>query len=122
MAHRFMKNRPTSYLRNLFVSVFLFLAVLGLFSYGIASVQKDIEKNEMETLQSAITRDITRCYAQEGTYPESLSYLVKHYGLTYNSEKYYIDYQPLGANLMPDVTIIQKGGKHSWVFDILKNI
>ncbi|MCB5577777.1 MULTISPECIES: hypothetical protein [Dorea] len=64
----------------------------------------------METLQSAVTRDITRCYAQEGTYPESLAYLKKHYGLTYDSSKYFVDYQPLGANIMPDVTIIRKGG------------
>ena len=95
MSRRFIKNRQTSYLRNVLISIALFLAVFGFFSYGIVSVQKDMEKNEMETLQSAVTRDITRCYAQEGTYPESLTY---------------VDYQPLGANIMPDVTIIRKGG------------
>ena len=97
MSRRFIKNRQTSYLRNVLISIALFLAVFGFFSYGIVSVQKDMEKNEMETLQSAVTRDVTRCYAQEGTYPESLA-------------KYFVDYQPLGANIMPDVTIIRKGG------------
>ena len=110
MSRRFIKNRQTSYLRNVLISIALFLAVFGFFSYGIVSVQKDMEKNEMETLQSAVTRDITRCYAQEGTYPESLTYLKKHYGLSYDSSKYFVDYQPLGANIMPDVTIIRKGG------------
>ena len=104
MSRRFIKNRQTSYLRNVLISIALFLAVFGFFSYGIVSVQKDMEKNEMET------RDVTRCYAQEGTYPESLAYLKKHYGLTYDSSKYFVDYQPLGANIMPDVTIIRKGG------------
>lgn len=85
MSRRFIKNRQTSYLRNVLISIALFLAIFGFFSYGIVSVQKDMEKNEMETLQSAVTRDITRCYAQEGTYPESLAYLKKHYGLTYDS-------------------------------------
>ena len=48
MSRRFIKNRQTSYLRNVLISIALFLAVFGFFSYGIVSVQKDIEKNEME--------------------------------------------------------------------------
>ena len=122
MSRRFIKNRQTSYLRNVLISIALFLAVFGFFSYGIVSVQKDMEKNEMETLQSAVTRDITRCYAQEGTYPESLAYLKKHYGLTYDSSKYFVDYQPLGANIMPDVTIIRKGGGNYCVLNVRENI
>lgn len=50
MSRRFIKNRQTSYLRNVLISIALFLAVFGFFSYGIVSVQKDMEKNEMETL------------------------------------------------------------------------
>lgn len=122
MSRRFIKNRQTSYLRNVLISIALFLAIFGFFSYGIVSVQKDMEKNEMETLQSAVTRDITRCYAQEGTYPESLAYLKKHYGLTYDSSKYFVDYQPLGANIMPDVTIIRKGGGNQCVLNVRENI
>lgn len=110
MSRRFIKNRQTSYWRNLLISALLFLAVFGIFWYGTISVQKDMEHNEMDTLKSAITRDITRCYALEGSYPESLDYLKKHYGLTYDASKYLVDYQPLGANIMPDVTVIRKGG------------
>ena len=53
-------------------------------------------------------RGITHCYAIEGTYPDSLEYLIENYGLIYDEGHYYIDYQPLGSNLMPDVTIIQR--------------
>ena len=36
------------------------------------------------------------------------TYLTDHYGLTYNSDYYYIDYQYIGSNLRPDVTIIER--------------
>ena len=39
----------------------------------------------METLQSAVTREYHPLLcARKATYPESLTYLKKHYGLTYD--------------------------------------
>lgn len=43
-----------------------------------------------------------------GTYPPDINYLTDHYGLTYDSDYYYIDYQYIGSNLRPDVTIIER--------------
>ena len=55
---------------------------------------------------SAVLRSAVSCYAFEGTYPESLSYLKEHYGVTWNEDKYVVDYETIGANLMPSVTVI----------------
>lgn len=52
---------------------------------------------------------IVYCYATEGTYPESLEDLKAHYGLTYDEDLFFVDYQTVGANIYPDVTIIEKG-------------
>ena len=73
-----------------------------------SSVSSRTDEEEMRTLQTAVMRGITHCYAIEGTYPDSLEYLIENYGLIYDEGHYYIDYQPLGSNLMPDVTIIQR--------------
>ena len=56
-----------------------------------------------------------QCYALEGFYPEDLTYLKEHYGLTYDSEKYVVSYEVIGSNLMPDVSVISldKGGNGS---------
>ena len=51
---------------------------------------------------------ICHCYSVEGVYPESLEYLKENYGLTYNEDLFYVDYRTTGANLIPDVTIIEK--------------
>lgn len=93
------------------VSFLLFLLVLICFWIGISKMQNKIDAEGLTTLQNAVTRCITRCYAEEGFYPESLSYLKEHYGLYYDETKYFIDYQPLGSNVMPDVTVLQRGGK-----------
>ena len=74
--------------------------------------QEKMDQEEMQTLQNAITRNVTTCYTLEGSYPQSLGYLKKHYGLHYDENKYFVDYQPLGANIMPDITIIRKEADH----------
>ena len=59
-------------------------------------------------LEKAIDRSITQCYALEGVYPDNLAYLEQEYGLTYNKEHFFVDYQYIGSNLRPDITIIER--------------
>lgn len=61
---------------------------------------------QQESLETALSRSIAQCYAVEGMYPPSLNYLKEHYGLTYDESKFLIDYQSIGANLMPEVVIL----------------
>ena len=39
---------------------------------------------------------------------ESLDYLKEHYGITYDPEKYIVDYEIIGSNLMPDVKVFAR--------------
>lgn len=66
------------------------------------------QSGNYQILENALNRSITQYYALEGSYPPSLSYLVENYGLLYDSEQYFIDYQYIGSNLRPDVTIIER--------------
>lgn len=93
----------TSYLPVLFL-----VAVLAVFIAFSDSFTQSNTAHEKEVLQKALDRSITQCYALEGSYPASLSYLEEHYGLTYNDEHFFIDYQYIGGNLRPDVTIIER--------------
>ena len=65
---------------------------------------------QQESLETALARDITHCYAVEGFYPPSLSYMEEHYGLTYDKDLFFVDYQPIGSNIRPDVTVISRKG------------
>lgn len=108
MAHRFEMRKRDSSARNLIISLAVFVIIAVCFWCAADSVSDRTQAEERMLLEAALNRSITHCYAIEGTYPESLEYLTKNYGLTYDENKFYIDYQPLGADIMPDVTVIEK--------------
>lgn len=90
------------------LSLLLLIVVLVLFVAGLNSIQSSNEAEQAKLLEKSVTRSITACYALEGAYPPDIDYLAEHYGLVYDEEQYFIDYQYIGANLRPDVTIIKR--------------
>lgn len=82
------------------------ILILLLFLRGIQSVSDTTIAKQQESLETALSRSIAQCYAVEGMYPPSLNYLQEHYGLSYDKNKFLIDYQSIGANLMPEVVVL----------------
>lgn len=92
---------PRIKLIYLICPVIFIIFILSLSAVGNSTVSR-----QKESLETALNRDIIHCYAVEGFYPPSLSYVEEHYGLTYNKDLFFIDYQPIGSNIRPDVTIL----------------
>lgn len=92
-------------------SAMFFVAMILIFLIGISYTEKSSVERQEAALQSAMERNIVHCYALEGFYPPSLSYIKEHYGLTYDKELFIVDYQPIGSNIYPDFTIIYRGEK-----------
>ncbi len=90
-----------------FLPLIMGIAVIAIFLAGVNYVSRSSLDGQQESLEKAISRDVAQCYAVEGTYPPNMDYLVDHYGLTYNEELFYVDYQPIGSNIYPDITIIR---------------
>ncbi len=91
-----------------YIPILLLVIVLAIFIGFSDSFSSSNIEHEREVLENALERSITQCYALEGTYPTDLAYLQENYGLTYNKDHFYIDYQYIGGNLRPDVTIIER--------------
>jgi hypothetical protein len=109
--NRFEKNNISRLSGIIYLLPLLaFLLLFILFYKGINSVSATNVEKQRESLEAALNRSITQCYAVEGVYPPSLEYIKEHYGLLYDEELFYVDYQPIGSNIMPDVTIIQRTG------------
>ncbi|MDD2972236.1 MAG: hypothetical protein PHE02_08935 [Lachnospiraceae bacterium] len=107
--NRFGKNNSIfHHLKMINLPIIAFIILVVLFLRGINSISATTTEKQKESLQNAVYRSIVQCYAVEGTYPPSLDYLAEHYGLTYDTDQFFIDYQPIGSNLMPDVTILSK--------------
>lgn len=111
MSHRFGSEQGHGSFKNMLISLIGFIIIIGLFIFGLSRVSSGNDDRAAETLSLAISRNVARCYTLEGSYPESLSYLKEHYGLSYDETRFTIDYQPLGRNIMPDITIIDREAK-----------
>lgn len=110
--NRFSKPKLKDRLSGSFsISVIIFVAVIGVFLFGISSISGSSVANDKQLLEDAVQRDIIHCYSVEGSYPENVAYMESHYGLTYDKNKFIIDYEYIGANIMPQVQIINKQGK-----------
>lgn len=83
------------------------VCIVVLFLFGVNYINTSSLDKQQESLENAISRDIAQCYAVEGVYPPNLEYITEHYGLTYNEDLFFVDYQPIGGNIFPDVTIIR---------------
>ncbi len=97
------KINPFKYL-PLILSIF----IITVFCISTGKMAEDNTRRDKDVLERALNRGITQCYALEGTYPPNLEYLTENYGLIYDKNQYYIDYQYIGSNLRPDYTIIER--------------
>ncbi len=107
-------NRPglkKRIMESMNFSVFFFVIVIAAFLFGISFISSTSSKDQTKILTDAVSKDIIHCYAVEGYYPPNLKYIEEHYGLTYDKERYFIDYVPIGDNIMPSVTIVEIGKK-----------
>lgn len=106
---RFDTGKHSSFLRNMLLSILLFIGIILIFYLGIQNLTKTSEKEQENTLRSAITESAVHCYAVNGYYPENLDTLIRDYGIVYDKEHFFVDYQPQGENIMPEITVIRKG-------------
>lgn len=110
---RFHAKNDSFSIKNQLLSIVLFLGIVAMFLGGISTLSKLSSRQESETLRLALVRGAVSCYALNGYYPESLEDLTYEYGITYDREQFLVDYQPQGANIMPEIIVIQKGGDDS---------
>ena len=90
------------------IPVLFSAAVLVLAVLGVANLSRGSQSEQLALAQSAVRRSAVQCYAIEGFYPQSLSYLEDKYGLYLDRGNYIIDYRFTGSNIMPDITVFEK--------------
>lgn len=105
------KNLAKRIIESVNFSIVFFIAIIAVFVIGISMISSNNNRDEKEILEKALNKDIIHCYAVEGYYPPSLAYIEEHYGLTYNHDKYVVDYESIGNNIIPTVTIVELNNK-----------
>ncbi|MGN1143104.1 MAG: hypothetical protein ACI4SU_00960 [Anaerovoracaceae bacterium] len=88
----------------------ILLAVLLISITVLSDVERGRSGLARKQLEATVRKTVLTCYAAEGIYPPSLEYMKDRYGLCFDEETYQIYYDVFGANLMPDITVLEKEG------------
>ena len=103
-------ERPRGRYRGLVFAIVVFALLAVGFLLALFSTTQRSEARETALVSAAIQRGIVTCYAVEGKYPPSLSYLYENYGVSVDESRYAVFYDVVAANLMPSVQVSSIGG------------
>ncbi len=103
-----VKKRGGRLGRRLLLAALLLAAALGLL-FAARRAVLDVRAQSVGAIRDAVLESAAQCYAVEGVYPETLSYLEEHYGLVVNHDRYIVTYDAFSTNLPPDVAVLVRG-------------
>lgn len=86
-----------------------------LFYLGISYAGQETIQQEQTALQQALEQGAVQTYALTGSYPQSLEELLTDYKISYDPDRFVVEYVPLASNLFPSIDVIllaaaQEGG------------
>jgi hypothetical protein len=102
------EKSKNSTLVTLLLPAAIFIVVFVLVLTGVSHLSTSTDEQERNSLEQAVWRSATQCYALEGAYPQSLDYLMEHYGVTYDESKYLVHYEVFGSNMLPVIQVITR--------------
>ena len=85
----------------------LVLAVALCFLVALSRLDSGQKEEGRRQLEESLRRSAVACYAAEGVYPPTLSYLEEHYGVQIDRSRYAVFYEIFAENLMPDITVVE---------------
>ena len=71
--------------------------------------RRDIQSGSLISIRETVLRAAAQCYAVEGVYPPSLSYLEEHYHLVINHRDFIVSYEAFSSNQPPQVRVLVRG-------------
>ena len=90
-------------------AVLIFVALIVGFIFLINNITSKSGSREKEIVTEAVKNAALTCYAVEGMYPDSLDYLRENYNLSYNEDKYVVDYETFASNVIPHIKVVERG-------------
>lgn len=88
------------------IPVALTVIVLWAIVIGATKTQEQAAGQAQKLTEESIRRAAVQCYALEGIYPVNIEYLMDHYGIRPDTNRFIIHYQFIADNLLPDIAVI----------------
>ncbi len=73
--------------------------------FGLGLVSGQNTEDQRTYVKQAIERAAVQCYALEGAYPPDVRYLEEHYGIKYDSQRFFVHYRVYGSNIRPEIEV-----------------
>lgn len=89
--------------------IILCVLIIAVFLFIVVRITGMEQSEETEMVRTAVKNAAMTCYVVEGAYPPDIQYLRDHYGLRYNSEFYIVSYDAFASNVMPEITVMERG-------------
>jgi FlaG/FlaF family flagellin (archaellin) len=103
-------RRGKSNIRAIVITVVCF-AVFAVFLFTMLNNAVAVSGEEaLRIARDSVVRAVVSCYAYEGFYPGSIEYLVEHYNLLIDTDRFSVFYDKLADNLMPNIIVTERGG------------
>lgn len=104
------ERKPGIRQKGLLLTIVLFAGVLAVFAVLFSDTQVRQTAASAEQLTAALRQASVTCYAIEGRYPESLPYLMEHYGVAIAYDRFAVQYEVFAENVMPVIRVLEIGG------------
>lgn len=96
-----------NWLKQYGLTAALLIAMAVIATRGISGASDASYAQQLRQAEQSVRRAAVTCYAVEGFYPDSLAYLQEHYGVRVDESKFFVDYQAIASNIMPEILIVE---------------
>lgn len=107
MKTRVFKRSAFSSITAVITASLFTCAAVVMVMYGLKQAERSSIAEGRRILEDGVRRAVITCYAIEGSYPESLSYIEENYGINIDKAKYTVFYEIDSSNIFPAITILE---------------
>lgn len=108
MYHELMDEVLACRRRRTAISVVVGLLLAVAVALVIPVIGSSAREQGAVTLRQSILDAAARCCSVEGSYPATIDYLERHYGLRVNDVDYIVTYEAYASNVMPNVVVMPR--------------
>ena len=106
------KKGPIALVKDALGMVLFTLAMIVMIAIGLSQTEESNRAEGRRLLEESIRRAAVECYALEGYYPESITYIEYNYGLLIDRSKYSVHYSLFASNFFPDIAVYDLRGEN----------
>ena len=110
MKRDIFKKSALKTIRDGLTPVIFTILITAMIVVGLREAEISSRAEGLRLLEESVTRAVVQCYAVEGSYPESITHIEKHYGVHIDRTRYAVHYDIFASNILPDITVLELNG------------